>query len=216
MARAPGESTDAASDEKPTCFGLSRAVPGRSTARSVIPRVRRVSSGSWEALSIILAGVFDIIVIDNLKAGVIKPCVYDPELNPKLHDFASHYNTCVMPAKVATSRHKGKTDNSVDYAQGNALKGLKFSSGQDQNDFLLHWEKTVADMRIRDTVKHQVFQMFDKEKPYLRKLPKALSSTFTEVNRKVHQDGYVEEAKAFLSEPPDHVRQEVLGRYDGH
>jgi len=28
-------------------------------------------------------GVTEIMVIDNLKAGVIKPCVYDPELNPK-------------------------------------------------------------------------------------------------------------------------------------
>jgi transposase len=36
-------------------------------------------------------GVPETVVIDNLKAGVIKPCVYDPELNPKLRDFAAHY-----------------------------------------------------------------------------------------------------------------------------
>ena len=53
-------------------------------------------------------GVTETIVIDNLKAGVIKPCLYDPELNPKLRDFADHYHTCIMPTKVATPRHKGK------------------------------------------------------------------------------------------------------------
>lgn len=38
-------------------------------------------------------GVPETTVIDNLKAGVIKSCVYDPELNPKLRDFAAHYVT---------------------------------------------------------------------------------------------------------------------------
>ena len=32
-------------------------------------------------------GVPETIVIDNLKAGVLKPSVYDPDLNPKLRDF---------------------------------------------------------------------------------------------------------------------------------
>jgi transposase len=43
------------------------------------------------------------VVIDNLKAGVIKPCVYDPELNPKLRDFAAHYSTCILPSRVSKS-----------------------------------------------------------------------------------------------------------------
>jgi len=33
------------------------------------------------------------LVVDNLKAGVFKACVYDPDLNPKLCDFAAHYGT---------------------------------------------------------------------------------------------------------------------------
>ena len=51
-------------------------------------------------------GVPECIVVDNLKAAVLKPDLYDPELNPKLRDFARHYGTCIMPCKVATPEHK--------------------------------------------------------------------------------------------------------------
>jgi len=51
-------------------------------------------------------GVPECIVVDNLKAAVKKSDLYDPELNPKLRDFARHYGFCIMPTKVATPRHK--------------------------------------------------------------------------------------------------------------
>ena len=159
-------------------------------------------------------GVPDTIVIDNLKAGVLKPCLYDPELNPKLQNFANHYGTCILPTKVAMPRHKGKVENSVKYVQDNALRGRKFNSIQEQNDFLLHWEKTIADTRIHGTVKKQVQKMFIEEKPFLRKLPPTLFPVFTEVKRKVHRDGYVEVAKSFYSVPAEYVRREVWVRYN--
>jgi len=159
-------------------------------------------------------GVTDTIVIDNLKAGVIKPCVYDPELNPKLREFADHYGSCVMPTKVATPRHKGKVESAVKYAQDNALKGRRFSSLQEQNEFLLRWEENVADKRIHGTVKRQVEAMFEDEKPFLRPLPATLFPAFEEVKRKVHRDGHVEVVKAFYSVPPEYVRREVWVRYD--
>jgi transposase len=159
-------------------------------------------------------GVPDTVVIDNLKAGVLKPCLYDPELNPKLQSFAEHYGTCILPTKVATPRHKGKVESSVKYVQDNALKGRKFRSIQEQNDFLLNWEKTIADTRIHGTVKKQVSKMFAEEKPFLRKLPATLFPVFTEAMRKVHRDGYVEVAKSFYSVPAEYIRREVWVRYN--
>jgi len=158
-------------------------------------------------------GVPESIVIDNLKAGVIKPDLYDPELNPKLRDFAKHYNTCIMPTKVATPRHKGKVENSVKYVQDNALKGRKFSSLQEQNNFLRYWEENVADKRIHGTTKRQVSQMFEEEKPFLKPLPETLYEVFTEVKRKVHRDSHVEVKKAFYSVPAEYVRREVWVRF---
>jgi len=158
-------------------------------------------------------GVPECIVPDNLKAAVLKPDLYDPELNPKLRDFARHYGTCVMPCKVATPEHKGKVENSVNYVQENALKGRKFSSLQEQNDFLRNWEKNVADKRIHGTTKRQVAQMFEEEKPFLKPLPASLFEVFSEGQRKVHRDGHIEVKGAYYSVPAEYLRKKVWVRY---
>jgi transposase len=160
-------------------------------------------------------GVPETVVIDNLKAGVIKPCVYDPELNPKLRDFAEHYGTCILPSRVRTPRHKGKVERQVGYAQDNALKGRSFKSLAEQNAHLRDWEVHVADKRIHGTTRRQVQQMFEEEKPHLSALPPDLFPAYQEGRRKVHRDGHVEIAKAYYSVPPEYTRREVWVRYDG-
>ena len=160
-------------------------------------------------------GVPETVVIDNLKAGVIKSCVYDPELNPKLRDFAKHYGTCILPSRVRTPRHKGKVERQVGYAQDNALKGRTFKSLAEQNAHLRDWEINVADKRIHGTTRRQVQQMFNEEKPHLKPLPPDLFPAFQEGRRKVHRDGHVEVAKAYYSVAPEYTRREVWVRYDG-
>ncbi len=160
-------------------------------------------------------GVPETVVIDNLKAGVIKACVYDPELNPKLRDFATHYGTCILPSRVRTPRHKGKVERQVGYAQDNALKGRSFRSLAEQNAHLREWEIHVADKRIHGTTRRQVQRMFEEEKPHLRALPPDLFPTFQEGRRKVHRDGHVEIAKAYYSVPSEYTRREVWVRHDG-
>lgn len=160
-------------------------------------------------------GVPETVVIDNLKAGVLKPCVYDPELNPKLHDFAAHYGTCILPSRVYTPRHKGKVERQVGYAQDNALKGRSFKSLAEQNAHLRDWEIHVADQRIHGTMRRQVQRMFEEERPHLAALPPDLFPAFQEGRRKVHRDGHVEVAKAYYSVPPEYTRREVWVRHDG-
>lgn len=160
-------------------------------------------------------GVPETVVIDNLKAGVIKPCAYDPELNPKLRDFAKHYGTCILPCRVRTPRHKGKVERQVGYAQDNALKGRVFRTLAEQNAHLRDWEANVADKRIHGTTRRQVQRMFDEEKPHLGALPPDLFPAFREGRRKVHRDGHVEVARAYYSVPPEYTRREVWVRHDG-
>ena len=160
-------------------------------------------------------GVPTTTVIDNLKAGVIKACVYDPVLNPKLRDFATHYGTCILPSRVRTPRHKGKVERQVGDAQDNALKGRTFKSLAEQNAHLRDWEVHVADKRIHGTTRRQVQQMFNEERPHLKALPPDLFPAFQEGRRKVHRDGHVEVAKAYYSVPPEYTRREIWVRYDG-
>lgn len=153
--------------------------------------------------------------LDNLKAAVLKADWADPELNPKLADFARHYGTTVLPCLPRTPEHKGKVENSVKYVKGNALAGRKFSSLAEVNRHLADWERTVADRRIHGTTKRQVAELFALEKPSLLPLPASVFPLFREGPRTVHRDGHVEVDKSYYHVPPEYLRQQVWVRYDG-
>ena len=57
------------------------------------------------------------LVIDNLKAAVLHPDWFDPELTPKVQSFCQHYGTVILPTKPRMPRHKGKVEAGVKYVQ---------------------------------------------------------------------------------------------------
>lgn len=58
-------------------------------------------------------GVPELIIPDNLKAGVRKAHRYEPDLNPTYAEMAAHYGTAVMPARVRKPRDKAKVEAGV-------------------------------------------------------------------------------------------------------
>jgi hypothetical protein len=149
---------------------------------------------------------------DNLKAAVLHPDWYDPELNPKLAAFAAHYGTVILPTKPKVPRHKGRIERGIDFVQ-QALKGHCFPSLAAANLFLATWEKNVADTRIHGTTRRHVGQHFlAVEKPALQPLPASVFPSFTEGKRRVHLDGHVEFDKAYYSVPPEYTGREVWVR----
>lgn len=161
-------------------------------------------------------GVPRTLVIDNLKAGVLKADWFDPELNPKFDDFCRHYGTVVLPTKPGTPRHKGKVERGVAYVQDNALKGRTFTSLAKQNEHLREWEQGTADRRIHGTTRQQVLAHFtEAEREALLPLPATRFENFHEARRKVSRDGHVEVAKAFYSVPPEYLGREVWVRWNG-
>jgi transposase len=160
-------------------------------------------------------GVTATVVIDNLKAGVIQADWFDPEINPKLEEFARHYGTTILPTKPAMPRHKGKVEAGVKYVQNNAVRGRSFDGLAAQNLFLTEWEQKVADTRIHGTTRQQVGKLFlEVEKPALRALPAMVFPVFEEAPRTVHRDGYVEFKRAYYSAPPEYVGRQVWVRQE--
>jgi hypothetical protein len=148
-----------------------------------------------------------------LKAAVLRADWFDPDLNPKLQEFCRHYGTILAPTKPAVPRHKGKVEAGIDYVQENALRGRQFNSLGEQNQFLAHWERSVADTRIHGTVRQQVLKLFAAaEQPALRPLPASLFPSFEEARRSVHRDGYIEFGKAYYSVPPEFVGRQMWVR----
>jgi transposase len=58
-------------------------------------------------------GVPEIVVPDNLKSGVTKPCRYEPGVNITYEEVAQHYGVAVIPARVRKPRDKAKVENGV-------------------------------------------------------------------------------------------------------
>lgn len=159
-------------------------------------------------------GVTRTVVPDNLKAAVLQADWFEPDLNPKLREFAAHYGTVILPTRPARPEHKGKVEAGVDYVQENALKARTFPSLAAQNLFLTDWERTVADTRIHGTVRQQVAARFELERPALLPLPGSLFPSFVEGRRRVHRDGHIEFAKAYYSVPPEYLGRDVWVRAD--
>lgn len=160
-------------------------------------------------------GVPRTLVIDNLKAAVKNADWFDPDINPKVAEFARHYGTVILPTRPFMPRHKGKVESSVKYVKNNALKGRTFSSLAEQGRFLIEWERVVADTRIHGTTRKQVRRVFEEvERPALQPLPSETFPFYHEGRRKVHRDGHVEVARAYYSVPPEYLGREVWVRWD--
>jgi len=160
-------------------------------------------------------GVPRRLVLDNLKAAVAQADWYDPEMHPKLQSFAAHYATVLLPTKPYTPRHKGKIERGIGYVKNNALKGRVFQSLEEENQFLLSWEESVADTRIHGTTKRQVESLFEEgERAALVPLPTARFPCFHEAYRVVHRDGHLEVDQAYYSAPPEFVGRRLWVRWD--
>lgn len=161
-------------------------------------------------------GVPQLAVLDNLKAGVLKPDLYDPELNPKFAAFCAHYNVTALPTRPRTPEHKGKVERGVGYVKDSALKGKDFASLAALNVHLRDWESRIADKRIHGTTRKQVGAHFEEgEKPALQSLPPEIFPSFVEARRSVHRDSYVEFERAYYEVPVEYVGRQLWVRCDG-
>ncbi|MEK7995848.1 MAG: IS21 family transposase [Planctomycetota bacterium] len=160
-------------------------------------------------------GVPETVIIDNLRAAVKQPDWYEPELNPKVREFARHYGTVILPTRPYTPEHKGKIENGIGYVKDNALKGKIFDSLAEENLYLLAWEEKVADQRIHGTTRQQVAARFQQEKPSLRPLPSSIFPCFQDGRRRVHRDSFVEVEKGYYEVPEEYIQRDVWVRWDG-
>jgi transposase len=152
------------------------------------------------------------IVLDNLKEGVIKPDIYEPELNPVYAAMLAHYGVVADPARVRDPDRKGTVENAVQHTQETALKGREFESIEQQNEWLMHWEERWASQRVHGRAKRQVAEMFAEEKPHLKTLPLESFRYFEQGVHTVWDDGCVEVKRSYYSALPAAIYSKVVVR----
>jgi transposase len=70
-------------------------------------------------------GVSELVVPDNLKAGVTRAHRYEPDLNPTYADLARHYGFAILPARPRRPRDKAKVEVGVLLAERWILAALR-------------------------------------------------------------------------------------------
>ena len=181
----------------------------RKAVRLVVPRS---SAPIWcelhERAFRRLGGTVGVIVLDNLKEGVLTPDIYDPALNPLYRDVLAHYGVVALPCRVGDPDRKGKVESGIAYTQ-QAVRGLRFESIADAQTYLDRWDERWADTRIHGTTKRQVAAMFAEERPALGPLPVEPFRYYRFGKRTVHLDGCVEVDAAYYSAPPGWIGRQV-------
>ncbi len=200
---------------RPRLFIMTLKYSGRAFRKVVWRSSKETWAKLHEDAFRYFGGCTQYVTLDNLKEGVIAPDIYEPSLNPLYAAMLQHYSAVADPARVKDADRKGTVENAVKYTQNTALKGRKFESIEEQNEWLMHWEERWAAQRIHGRSKRQVEAMYQEEKPYLQPLPIVPFRYFRQETRTVNDDGTVQIHNSYYAAAPAPLYTEVPVRiYD--
>jgi transposase len=160
-------------------------------------------------------GVPTITVPDNWKAGVKDPCYYEPDLNPTYRDWAAHYGTVVIPARVRKPRDKAKVEAGVLLVERWILAALRhrtFFTLTDLNEAIRELLIDLNDRKFRklNTTRSKLFESL--EKPMLKPLPDQPFPFVKWKTVRVNIDYHVEIEGHYYSVPYQYVHEELEAR----
>lgn len=166
-----------------------------------------------------LGGCPEVVVPDNLKSGVKKPCFYEPEINPSYQEWASHYGVAVLPARVRKPRDKAKAEAGVLVASRwviAALRNRRFFGLEELNRAIRELLQRLNSRAFKKLpgCRRAAFEELDR--PCLRPLPQT-RYVFAEWARcRVGIDYHVEVDAHYYSVPYRFARMEVDARIAAH
>jgi transposase len=159
-----------------------------------------------------LGGTPEVLVPDNLKAGVKSPHLYEPDLNPTYQDFAQHYGLAVVPARVRKPKDKAKVEVGVQVVERWILAPLRkrtFFGLVELNRAI--WELLAElnnrPMRHLGQSRRELFEELDQ--PALAPLPGQPYEFARWKKARVHIDYHVVFEKHYYSVPYSLIGKEV-------
>jgi transposase len=162
-----------------------------------------------------LGGVPEILVPDNLRAGVTKAHRYDPDINPTYQEMATHYGVAVVPARVRRPKDKAKAEVGVQVVERWILAVLRhrmFFSLAELNQAIQQLLVRLNERAFKKLpgCRKTLFESLDA--PALKPLP-VTPYTYAEWKKvRVHIDYHVEAEGHYYSVPYQLTRQQLDAR----
>lgn len=176
-------------------YTFACAVPGQDSASWLSAHVQAFR---------FYGGVPEIVVPDNLKAGVTKACRYDPDINPVYQELAEHYGLAVIPARAGKPKDKAKVEVAVQVVERWVLAPLRnrrFFSIEELNQAMAEklTELNARIMRGYDASRRKLFETLDR--PALKPLPEEDYELAFWKKARVNLDYHVEFDRHYYSVP---------------
>lgn len=201
--------------KRPWLFIMTLKYSGKSFRVTVWKADQQTWARLHEQAFHAFGGCVRYVVLDNLKVGVSRPDLYEPELNPAYAALLAHYGVVADPCRIGDPNRKGSVESAIQHTQATALKGKRFASLELQNAWLAHWEQRWAAPRIHGRKKRQVLEMFHEEQPHLQPLPATRFRLFQQVQRTVDDSGLVQVDSSYYAALPAAPNSQVTVRvYD--
>ena len=157
-----------------------------------------------------MGGVAELLVPDNLKSAVTRPCRYEPQANATYEDLAAHYRTAILPARVRRPRDKAKVEQSVLLVERWILARLRNQIFFSLNELNAAIRALLGELNERPFKKlpgcrRTLFEQLDR--PAMIALPAERYSYAEWRKARVHIDYHVEVEGHYYSAPYQLVKQ---------
>jgi transposase len=176
--------------------------------------------GSWIRAHVraleFLGGAPALLVPDNCKTAVRRPCRYEPDLNPTYQEMAAHYGMAIIPARVKKPRDKAKVEAGVLLVERwilAALRKRRFFSLAELNQAITELLDRLNHHRFRKLEGNRAERFATIDRPALRPLP-VEAYTFAEWKKvRVNIDYHIEIERHYYSVPYTLLHRELDVRY---
>lgn len=159
-------------------------------------------------------GVPKIIVPDNASTAVNRKQSnwYTPTLNATYHDWAEHYNTAIIPARVRRPKDKPNAEGSVSHISTwitAALRNEQFFSLSELNQAIKEKLKVFNANQFQKKEGSRLSMFFGEEKPLLAPLPATRYELVDFKQATVQYNYHIAVDKMYYSVPFQYIKEKV-------
>jgi transposase len=206
------------------CFVMTLAYSRHQYVEFVFDQKMETWIGCHQRAFESFGGVPRELVIDNLRAAVLRAALEDQKLAEPYRKLAQHYGCLIHPCRPRTPQHKGIAENGVHYVQRNLLAAEQPVDLAEANRAARVWVMEVAGVRDHGTTHVPPLRRFyEEEQAALLPLPEEPFSLREVRGVKVHRDCHVQVDGSYYSAPfrcvgrklDAYVYAHIVQLYDG-